>query len=123
MSLTDPPVGRRKPGGSAGRRSGVWAQAQVFAAGGTEFGGTVAVLCLLGWWLDKRWGTSPTLILTGLVIGVVGGTIKLFRLQSAMYRAQPGPNTGPDPEPGAADRRRKRSTEPSDGPSEERGGE
>jgi hypothetical protein len=116
MSPADPLNEQRNAGAGRRARGGVWVQAQVLAAGGTEFGGTVALLCLLGWWLDRKWGSSPAMILTGLVIGVIGGTLKLFRLQQQMYRT--GPGAGPEqprPNPSPAS-----GTESSDGSSEHR---
>lgn len=52
---------------------------------GLEFGGVVAILSLLGWWLDNKWGTSPTFILLGLFIGTVGGMYKLWRLGKKFF--------------------------------------
>jgi hypothetical protein len=47
---------------------------------GTELGLGVAVLTLLGWWLDGKWNTTPWLTLTGAFIGIVGGLYKFWRL-------------------------------------------
>lgn len=47
---------------------------------GVELGGVVALMALLGWWLDRRWGTTPWLLLTGLTIATIGGIYNLYRL-------------------------------------------
>lgn len=52
---------------------------------GLEFGGVVALMCLLGWWLDTKWDTSPIFILIGLFIGTVGGIYKLWRLGKRFF--------------------------------------
>lgn len=49
--------------------------------------GSVAALSLaagilLGWWLDRTFGTSPILVLLGIALGLVGGvsyTVTQFR--------------------------------------------
>jgi F0F1-type ATP synthase assembly protein I len=40
--------------------------------------GTVIAVLLgagiaLGWWLDSVWGTSPTMVLVGIALGLAGG--------------------------------------------------
>ena len=49
------------------------------AGAGFEFGAVVAVLALLGWWLDGKWGSRPWLLLVGTTVGVTGGLFKLWR--------------------------------------------
>ena len=46
---------------------------------GMELAGAVVFLSLLGWWLDKRWQTSPWLLLVGMCIGLIGGFRNLWR--------------------------------------------
>ena len=40
-------------------------------------GAVIAVLLgagiALGWWLDSAWGTSPTMVLVGIALGLAGG--------------------------------------------------
>lgn len=45
---------------------------------GFQLAAAVVVFFLVGRWLDTRWGTSPWLMLGGLVLGSVGGFIKFF---------------------------------------------
>jgi len=47
--------------------------------------GTVLVAgIVLGWfagtWLDRRFGTEPWCMVTGVVLGSVGGFVELFRI-------------------------------------------
>lgn len=47
---------------------------------GIELGGVVVVFCFLGWWLDRKFGTSgPWFLLAGGFLGIVGGLYKLWR--------------------------------------------
>ncbi len=52
---------------------------------GVELAGILTVLVLLGWWLDQRWATSPWLILTGAVVGIVGCIYKVWLLWRRMF--------------------------------------
>ena len=52
---------------------------------GFEFAGVVAVFVLLGWWLDRKFDTSPWLLLTGLGMAFFGGTYKLWRIGQADF--------------------------------------
>jgi F0F1-type ATP synthase assembly protein I len=61
---------------------------------GLGFAGAVALLSFLGLWLDRRFGSSPWLLLSGLAIGLVGGTVSLVRRTARASR------------PGSAARRR-----------------
>ncbi len=47
---------------------------------GIEFAASVVVPMLVGNWADNRWGTSPWLALSGVVVGTVMGFIALFKL-------------------------------------------
>jgi ATP synthase protein I len=46
---------------------------------GLELAGAVAGLAVLGYWIDRRYGTNPWGILGGVVIGLVGGLYNLVR--------------------------------------------
>jgi F0F1-type ATP synthase assembly protein I len=46
---------------------------------GIQLAAAVVVFFLIGWWLDTRYGTSPTFRLIGLLIGSVGGMIKFLK--------------------------------------------
>jgi F0F1-type ATP synthase assembly protein I len=53
---------------------------------GFQLAAAVIVFFLIGWWLDSRYGTSPTFQLVGLVIGAVGGMINFFRTISRLTK-------------------------------------
>lgn len=41
-----------------------------------------------GWWLDKRWGTSPACLLLGLFLGIAAGFKNLFTFSSRLDRLE-----------------------------------
>ena len=61
---------------SADRRFPGWVR---YSSVGIELAGAVAGLALVGYWLDRRFGTTPWGILGGVVIGLVGGLYNLVR--------------------------------------------
>lgn len=46
---------------------------------GVEMAGAVGGLVLVGWWVDRHWGTGPWGILIGALVGLVGGMTYLVR--------------------------------------------
>ena len=50
-----------------------------FGTAGIELGLAVVLLTLGGWWLDKKFGTSPVLLLIGAAVGITGGLYRIFR--------------------------------------------
>jgi ATP synthase protein I len=61
---------------SADRRSASWIR---YSGIGLELAGVIAGLALLGYWIDRRYGTSPWGILGGVCVGLVGGLYNLVR--------------------------------------------
>ena len=53
---------------------------------GWEFAILFVGSVLLGWWADKRFGTSPTLTLVGMAFGAFGGFWTLFRTVQRLSR-------------------------------------
>jgi F0F1-type ATP synthase assembly protein I len=51
---------------------------------GTVFASSVIGGLGLGYFLDNRFGTSPWLLLTGIIIGTAGGFVYLYRLMSRL---------------------------------------
>jgi len=50
-----------------------------YAGAGVELAATVIVACLLGFWIDRRFGTEPWGLVILAVVGVVGGLYNLVR--------------------------------------------
>lgn len=59
-----------------------------YAGLGLEFAASVAVLTLLGWWVDRHFGTHPWGVLTGALIGLVGGMYNMIREALGAVRSQ-----------------------------------
>jgi ATP synthase protein I len=75
------PKGPRGPGGS----SQSWSRsATPFLTLGVELAVGIALFFFIGRWLDEKWGTSPWLMVSGLVMGTVGGLIRFFRIAMAI---------------------------------------
>jgi ATP synthase protein I len=46
---------------------------------GLELAGAVAGFSLIGYWIDRHYGTSPWGLVVGLALGVVGGLYNFVR--------------------------------------------
>jgi ATP synthase protein I len=46
---------------------------------GLELAGAVAGFTLIGYWIDRHYGTSPWGLVVGLVLGIVGGLYNFVR--------------------------------------------
>jgi ATP synthase protein I len=46
---------------------------------GLELAGATAGLALIGYWVDRHFGTGPWGILVGVVVGIVGGLYNLIK--------------------------------------------
>ena len=57
---------------------------------GLEFAGAVAGFTLVGYWIDRHYGSQPWGLLIGLVLGFVGGLYNLVKesLQATREAAQ-----------------------------------
>jgi ATP synthase protein I len=58
-----------------------------FSGIGFEFAAAVAGLTLVGYWIDRHFGSEPWGLLVGLALGLVGGTYNLIRDSQAATRA------------------------------------
>jgi len=72
-----------------------------FSGVGLEFAAAVAGFALVGWWVDRRWNTSPWGLLIGAALGLIGGTYNLIRESLAAFK----PPANGKPEPPAPDER------------------
>jgi ATP synthase protein I len=61
------------------RKSGI-----AYAAGITLFA-SVAAFCGIGWLADKWFGTSPWLLVIGIVVGSAAGLFEFVRLSSRTF--------------------------------------
>ncbi|MBI1909803.1 MAG: AtpZ/AtpI family protein [Deltaproteobacteria bacterium] len=52
----------------------------IYGAVGFQLAITVVAGLMIGAYFDKKWGSSPWLTLTGLLIGSIGGFYNLIRL-------------------------------------------
>lgn len=55
-------------------------KAAPYLAASTQLVGAVGVFTALGWWADEKLGHRvPWLLMTGAVVGMVGGFVSFFR--------------------------------------------
>ena len=66
--MSSPKPLRQPPGG-----------AMRFASAGVELAATVGVGCLAGYWIDRRFETSPWGFVVCSAVGVVGGLYNMIR--------------------------------------------
>jgi len=59
---------------------------------GVELGASVAGLALFGYWIDRHYGSAPKGLVTGAVLGLVGGLYNLIR--SALRALRDNDTTG-----------------------------
>jgi len=50
-----------------------------YAGLGLQFALTMAVLGALGWWLDRQFGTLPWLLVLGVLVGALGGFVRIVK--------------------------------------------
>ena len=50
-----------------------------------ELAAVIGVLTYAGWWLDGRYGTSPWLALTGVALGLIGGTYNVLKASQRYF--------------------------------------
>jgi len=53
---------------------------------GFEFACTVGVMALLGWYLDRRWNTTPRYLLVGLAVGFAAGLYLLIQSARSSFK-------------------------------------
>jgi F0F1-type ATP synthase assembly protein I len=59
---------------------------------GLQFAATIALLTGGGFWLDRRWGTTPLCIMIGLVVGFGAGFYHLYRAVYALTNTKKPPH-------------------------------
>jgi len=53
---------------------------------GVELAAAIIGLTLVGWWVDRRFGTAPKGLIVGASVGVVGGFYNFIRQALALVR-------------------------------------
>jgi ATP synthase protein I len=53
---------------------------------------SIAIGLFFGYWLDKRLGTAPWLLLVFMLLGVVSGLLSLFRIIRKQMKGEPPPD-------------------------------
>lgn len=76
-----------------------------YAGLGLQFVMTIAVLGGLGYWLDARFGTRPWLLVTGVIVGAIGGFVAIVRAVPRSIAFTPTKPPLPDDEPSEAEAR------------------
>jgi ATP synthase protein I len=71
-----------------------------FGTIGLEIALSIGLMGLLGWWLDKRWNTSPALLLVGLGLGVavaIKAVVRVMRLLKKVAEKEEREQGNPTP--------------------------
>ena len=58
---------------------------------GLHFGAAVAIGAVAGWWLDKKFGTEPYLVLVFMFMGLIAGFLNLYRLVKKVSKSFESP--------------------------------
>lgn len=72
--------------GAGGSRANSGVSGAEFAGVGVQFAATILVFVFAGVWLDKRFGTSPWLLLVCVFAGAGGGFFSMYRKITAAQR-------------------------------------
>jgi F0F1-type ATP synthase assembly protein I len=46
---------------------------------GLELAGAIAGFALIGYWIDRRYGTDPWALVIGVILGLIGGLYNLVK--------------------------------------------
>ncbi len=87
--MNDVSGGAGKGGNGSPRGGQAGISGAQFAGVGLQFALTIVVFAFAGIWLDKRFGTSPWLVILGVFIGAAAGFFSIYRqLMAAQRRAE-----------------------------------
>ncbi len=54
---------------------------------GFEFAAALVVFALIGYWIDRTFGTEPWGLVIGAALGLIGGTYNLIREATSAFRS------------------------------------
>ena len=63
------------------------------ASSGFDLAIVVCGFTAVGWWLDRKYGWTPWGVLTGALLGIVGGMANFLREARALMRSTPDAKT------------------------------
>jgi F0F1-type ATP synthase assembly protein I len=66
-----------------------FAAAYAWSARITSISLELVIPVVAGYWLDQRWGTLPTLLIVGVLLGFATATLSLLRLTKPSRRDPP----------------------------------
>jgi F0F1-type ATP synthase assembly protein I len=72
---------------------------QGLAGIGFELVGAVVGLTLIGYWWDRHFGSSPWGLLTGAILGLIGGMYNLIRQSLSAFKDVDGSSKKSDGDP------------------------
>lgn len=79
MDERAPKDDERRPTGRADSRGTTMQQLAPYMGLGLQLTLAMVLFGGLGYWLDTRFGLSPWLLISGLLIGAIGGTVSIIR--------------------------------------------
>lgn len=65
--------------------------------GAAEAVGAIIVAIGIGYWIDSRYGTTPSGVLIGAVVGFTAFVVRLLRLGKQLHPDEGGAEAGPGP--------------------------
>ncbi|MBK8915722.1 MAG: AtpZ/AtpI family protein [Phycisphaerales bacterium] len=68
-----------------------------FAGLGVEFAAGIVVFVLVGYWIDSKLDSAPIGVVTGALLGCVGGMYNLIRSSIRLSRTMSPPPRRPEP--------------------------
>lgn len=74
-----------------------WRRYLRFSSMGIELGLSVMAGLIGGQWLDKKFGTTPWLLLVGLLLGMAAGFRSMWRALRALKQTETPEPPGPPP--------------------------
>jgi hypothetical protein len=85
--------------GSGGRR-GNWPGLGRYAGMGLELAAAIIALTLVGLWVDYKFGTGHKGVITGAVLGIVGGLYNFIRQALALMKQEEAARKGKETDSG-----------------------